>query len=504
MPNAFAYLMLFSWPLVSVVLFRVFSLQKALIWTILGGYLILPSGTGIDVPLLPDMDKSLIPALSALVLCMIFAPKVTLEPDWAGRTARLLTFALIGLLITTPILTVLQNPDPIIAGRIFIPGLRIYDAFSMILTVLVTIVPFWIGLRYLNTQEGHKLLLQAFVFGALVYSVPALFEVRMSPQLHTWFYGFFQHDFIQHIRAGGFRPVVFLSHGLMLGILLCIAVLSALILWREALREGKKAGGWMFAAIWLGIVLLVSKNLGAVAITAVLSVLVVFTGRRIQTTFAVSVAVVVMLYPMLRGAGLIPVDAIYDMAASVNVERADSLKFRLDNEDALLAHANEKPVFGWGSWGRNQLYDETTGEMVSVTDGIWIILIGVYGWLGYIAHFGLLTIPILFYFLRRSQFGPSLITPGMMLVLSATLIDLIPNSGLVNYVWLMAGGLTGYVLWRPSNAGDTPDPATAPPAPANAAGWAGTPASADGASWVLAGKGAPQRRPRTARQRASE
>ena len=499
MPNAFAYLMLFSWPLVSVVLFRVLPLQKALIWTILGGYLILPSGTGIDVPLLPDMDKSLISALSALLLCMIFAQKVELEPDWAGRTARLLTFALLGLLISTPILTVLQNPDPIIAGRIFIPGLGPYDALSMISAVLVTILPFWIGLRYLNTQEGHKLLLQAFVFGALAYSLPALFEVRMSPQLHTWIYGFFPHDFIQHIRAGGFRPVVFLSHGLLLGIFLCMAVLSALILWREALREGRRASGWMFAAIWLAVVLLVSKNLGALAIATVLSTLIIFTGRRVQTAFAMSVAVVVMLYPMLRGAGFIPVDAIYEISASINEERADSLKFRLDNEDALLAHANEKPIFGWGSWGRNQLYDEATGEMVSVTDGIWIILIGVYGWLGYIAHFGLLTLPILFYFLRRKQFGPSLITPGLMLVLSATLIDLIPNAGLVNYVWLMAGGLTGYVLWRPTNSGEEPAQGAA-----KSAGWVVPQVAADGASWVMAGQGVRQRRPRTARKRAPE
>ncbi len=499
MPNAFAYVMLFSWPLVAVVLFRALPLQKALIWTILGGYLVLPSATGVDVPLIPDIDKSLVPALSALFLCMIFAPKSELEPDSAGRTARFLTFALLGLLVTTPLLTVLQNPEPIIAGEVFVPGLEIYDAFSMISTVLVTIVPFWIGLRYLNTREGHKLLLQAFVFGALVYSFPALFEIRMSPQLHNWFYGFFPHDFIQHIRAGGFRPVVFLSHGLLLGIFLCMAVLSALILWREALREGRRAAGWLFAAIWLAIVLFVSKNFGALGIAVVLSALVIFTGRRVQMTFAVSVAVVVMLYPMLRGAGFIPVDAIYEFAGSINQERADSLKYRLDNEDALLAHANEKPLFGWGSWGRNQLYDERTGEMVSVTDGIWIILIGVYGWLGYIAHFGLLTLPILYYFLRRKQFGPSLITPGLVLVLSATLIDLIPNAGLVNYVWLMAGGLTGYVLWRPKDVGESPErPSTA------VADWAGSTVAVDQASWVMADQGARQRRPRTARQRASE
>ncbi len=500
MPNAFAYLMLFSWPLVAVVLFKVLPMQKALIWTIVGGHLILPSATGIKLPMLPMLDKSLIPAVSALVLCMIYAPKVNFAPDWAGRTGRLMVIALAGLLFGTPILTALQNPDPIIQGLVFIPGLRLYDAFSMISSILVGVLPFWIGLRYLNTREGHKALLQAFVLGGLVYSLPALFEVRMSPQLHTWIYGFFPHAFDQHMRDGGFRPVVFLNHGLMLGIFLCMAVLSALVLWREAIREGRTSGGWLFAAFWLAIVLFISKNLGSLAIATVLSMIVIFTGRRMQAVFAIVVAVVVILFPMLRGAGLIPVDAIYDLALSVSEERADSLKFRLDNEDALLAHANERPVFGWGSWGRNQLYDEATGRMVSVTDGIWIILIGIYGWLGYIAHFGLLTLPILFYFLRRSQFGPSLITPGLMLVLCANLIDLIPNAWLLNYVWLMAGGLTGYVLWRPSDAAEGKDPL-----PANALpGLTGPKAEADGASWVMAGKGVSQRRSRTARQRAAD
>ena len=41
-----------------------------------------------------------------------------------------------------------------------------------------------------------------------------LVEVRLSPQINTWIYGFFQHDFIQMMRYGGFRPIVFLPHGL--------------------------------------------------------------------------------------------------------------------------------------------------------------------------------------------------------------------------------------------------------------------------------------------------
>ena len=497
MPNTFAYLMLFSWPVVAAVLFRVLPLQKALVWTLLGGYLLLPTGTSFKIPTLPSLDKAFIPAISALVLCKIYAPAWRPVPDWAGRAGRLVIVTLFLLLIGGPIITILRNPEPLVAGPTFIPGLRFYDALSMISVILVAVLPFWIGLRYLSNREGHRILLQALVIGGLLYSVPVLFEVRMSPQLHNWFYGFFPHDFVQHIRAGGFRPLVFLSHGLLVGIFFCMSVIAALVLWREALREGRTASGWVFAAIWLMFVLVISKNLGALSIAVVLSLLVVFTGRRVQTTVAIVIAAVIVLYPMLRGAGFIPVDQIHELALSVDEERASSLKFRFDNEDALLAHANLKPLFGWGSWGRNQLYDKESGRMASVTDGTWIILIGIYGWLGYIAHFGLITLPILFYALRRSQFGPSLITPGLILVLCATLIDMIPNAGLLGYVWLMAGGLAGYVLWRPEETAEAQRQEAA-------AGAQDVPATGSGAGWVMAAKGTAPRRPRTPRQGASE
>lgn len=499
MPNAFAYLMLFAWPVVAVVLFRVLPLQKALVWTMLGGYLLLPAATSVKVPMLPAIDKAIVPSLSALILCMIHAPKSTLAPDSSGRTGRVVTISLVLLMIGAPIATVLLNPEPVDAGPDFIAGLRLYDAFSMISVILVSLLPFWLGLRYLNDREGHRILLKAFVVGALAYSVPALLEVRLSPQLHTWVYGFFQHDFVQHIRAGGFRPVVFLSHGLMIGIFMCMAVISALALWREDLREGKATSGWIFAAIWLMVILVVSKNLGALAIAVALSPLVIFSGRRVQTTFAIVIAGVIVLYPMLRGAGLIPVEMVYEVALSIDEERADSLHFRLVNEDRLLTHASEKALFGWGSWGRNLLYEEDTGRISTVADGAWIIIIGIYGWLGYIANFGLLTLPILFYVLRRNQFGPSLVTPGLILVLCANLIDLIPNAGLVAYVWLMAGGLAGYVLWRPVEAPEDP-------ALEKAHGELGRRgnASLQPATWVMSSGSPSQRRPRTARRRGLE
>ncbi|HLQ19894.1 MAG TPA: hypothetical protein VK146_13035 [Tabrizicola sp.] len=448
MPNPFAYLVLLSFPLVGVVLFRVLPLQRALIWTLLSGHLLLPSSTYIKIPMLPQIDRSLVAAVTALLLCLLLAPKTAPAQDIAAKSGRQAIRALVTLVLLTPIVTVLQNTEPFIEGRAFVPGLQLYDAFSMISQNVVTLIPLWLGLRYLNTRDGHKALLEALVISAFVYTFPALVEIRLSPQLHVWVYGFFPHDFLQHMRAGGFRPLVFLNHGLMLGIYFCIAIIAAAVLYREARRESRKAWPWMAALIWLTFVLYQSKSLGAFVLAILFALLVLLVGRRLQIVMAVGIGFIVMLYPMLRGAGLIPVDEVYNLALSISEDRAASLKFRLDNEDALLHHANAKPLAGWGSWGRNQLYDPATGGMISTTDGSWIIFIGMYGWIGYIGWFGLLTAPILFFALRNRALGPSLVTPGLLMVLSALLIDLVPNAFLENYVWLIAGAVTGFVLWR--------------------------------------------------------
>ena len=74
MPNGFAYLMLMIWPLVSLVLFRTLKLERALIWSILGGYLFLPPLAEFNLPFVPSMDKVSIPNLSVLVI-LAFAMK---------------------------------------------------------------------------------------------------------------------------------------------------------------------------------------------------------------------------------------------------------------------------------------------------------------------------------------------------------------------------------------------------------------------------------------------
>ena len=72
-PNAFAYLVLLSYPIVVIILFRRLPVPKALIWSILAGYLFLPEGTEVDLPLLPAINKTLIPSLMAGLMCWMIS-----------------------------------------------------------------------------------------------------------------------------------------------------------------------------------------------------------------------------------------------------------------------------------------------------------------------------------------------------------------------------------------------------------------------------------------------
>jgi hypothetical protein len=130
------------------------------------------------------------------------------------------------------------------------------------------------------------------------------------------------------------------------------------------------------------------------------------------------------------------------LAEEISEQRARSLEFRFDNEDLLLERANERPVFGWGPFGRNRVYDEL-GRDQSVVDGAWIVAIGQGGWIGYIGRFGLLTLPIILLALRRRSYGIEIATAVLCLVLVANVIDMIPNGTQSPITWLIVGALLG-------------------------------------------------------------
>ncbi len=434
-------LALFAWPLISIVFFKRLRLPLAILVTIVGGFLLLPPGTSLDLPALPSLNKNTIPALTALVLALVFA-RDNLPDDLhpSGLIPRHpIMLLLLGVLILGAMLTAFTNTDALTYGSRRLSGLQLYDAASSALSVLMIVIPFVLARRYLADLAAMRLLLVVLCVAAVGYAFLALFEVRMSPQLNRWVYGFFPHSWAQHLRGGSFRPVVFLNHGLILGIFLSMAILATIGLTRI---EQRRRGLLLLATFWLGLTLLLSSNLGAVLITIVLLPVVLFFGVRLQLLAAAVIAGMFLAYPMLRAAHILPIAQVIELAEDIDPQRASSFMTRLENEERMLAKASERPLFGWGGWGRSRVFNER-GDDITLADGAWIIVLGVDGWVGYLARFGLLAGPLFPLLLYRRRYDIGMETSVLTIILAANLVDLVPNSSDTPLTWLVAGALWG-------------------------------------------------------------
>lgn len=454
--NFVAVFALMLWPLAIILMFRFMTLERALIWSILGGYMLLPQVTEFNFPGIPAFNKTSIPNLTALMVIIVMSGRVPqlLPRSTIGRVL-VLTLAL------SPAITALNNQEPVRFGyqmfgdmmlynpndlvRPLLPGMRLYDSLSELARQIIVLIPFFLARQYLRSEAAIREILRALVVAGLIYALPMLAEARLSPQLHTWVYGFFQHDFSQAIRFGGFRPFVFMPHGLWVAFFAFMVAMAGIAMAMTAPREKR----WLRIATAVALVALIPicKTLGVMFYAVVLIPVLLFLPVRMHLLFGVAVSVLVLAYPLMRGAGLVPTGPLVERVEQFNPERAQSLGFRFDNEDRIIAHVSEKPILGWGGWGRFMPHDPLTGDSRIVVDGLWIITIGQFGWLGYLALFGLLVLPLLSVWWqgRRAQAPPVPLTVSALVLIYATnLIDLLPNATLVPFSLLIGGALLGY------------------------------------------------------------
>jgi hypothetical protein len=438
-PNLIAYFALLIWPAVTIYLYSLFPVGQATLWAILGGYLLLPVGTQIKFPMVPALDKNSIPSIAALIGCAFYA---------GGMPKFFRGFRFVELLILTiPVgcfATSMLNNDPIQIGEIFLPGVGAYDAGSATIAEFIFILPFFLGRQFLRDSEHNAEILRTLVIAGLVYSLPMLLEIRLSPQLHTWIYGYFPHAFSQQVRYGGFRPVVFLGHGLLVAFFAMTAMVAAAACWRTRTRIWRLVPSGITA--YLGVIVLLCKTGSALLYGAVLVPLVRLASPRWQIRVACILAIIALTYPMLRVTNVFPTALLLEASAAVNTDREESLKTRFDQEDQLLNHAWQRVWFGWGRFGRNRVFDVESGRDVSITDGYWIITLGTFGLVGFIARFGLLAIAVFraagaLKYAQTAREKEYLAALG--LIVSINIVDLLPNSTISPWTWLLVGALLG-------------------------------------------------------------
>ncbi|PPC87790.1 MAG: hypothetical protein CTY37_02735 [Methylotenera sp.] len=270
-----------------------------------------------------------------------------------------------------------------------------------------------------------------------------LVELRLSPQFHNWVYGYSNVSFLQQMRGDGYRPTVFYGHGLGLAFWISTCAIAALALHKNRVKIAIFSASKVIA--YLAVILVLCKTWSAMGY-ALLAMLLIIKFKPVkQTKWALILALIVFSYPFARTAGIFPDKAIVSNVQQYNADRAQSLNFRFENENILLARALERPYFGWNGWGRNRVYNQW-GKDDSVTDGRWIIELGINGFIGFIFYYAILLMP-LFYAHKniekiknpRHQVYFAVLT----IILAICIIDSIPNTGMSIMHLLLAGALLG-------------------------------------------------------------
>ncbi|HWB78234.1 MAG TPA: hypothetical protein VG755_24885 [Nannocystaceae bacterium] len=446
-----AYLALLLWLPIGIALFATMRPVKAGVSAVVLGILLLPEIAAFDPPLVPPIDKNAIACLACYVGALLFARRQLARARFMRGSELWFLLVIIGNVGTS-----IANPDPVIIGggldydgvtrlpEIVLPQMTRYDIFASTVRDLLSIwLPFHLGRALIRTPEDATVAFKVISGAMMVMVLPILLELRLSPQLHNWIYGYHASNFAGAIRGSGFKPTLLMTSGLALAMFMLLALFSVVLLKRMRQSVGGIAASILLPLYW-GL-LLVSRNVGANIYALVAMPLVL--GRRSFAAgrLAVMLCLLVITFPILRTTETFPTHQLVDFAAKYSPARAQSLEFRFENEDILLQRANERLWFGWGGFGRNRVYDER-GKDISITDGEWIIRLGIRGIVGFVGSFGLLIWPV-FVARRRLKLIPDFESARMLdalaLLCALNAVDLLPN-GLFNILPLfMAGALAG-------------------------------------------------------------
>ncbi len=434
---------LVAWIPIAVILFAKFPARRAVMVCVLGATMFLPMGV-IEMPLVP-FNKMVSTNVGLLIGALLMAPGPLLS-----FRPRLIDLPMV-LLCFTPYASATAN------------GMTFYDSFAALVSSIINWgIPYALGRAYLTDVYALRDAAQAIFVGGLIYAPLCIVEMFTSPILHAKVYGAYQHpDFMQSFRMGGWRPTIFMQHGLMVGMFMCGAALMGLWLWRQkALGPIKKVPAWLTVGFVLAVAI-ACKSTGAVLLlSAALASLFLVKMTRSGAVIYLLV-LITPTYIAARTFGGWTGDNAVEMATEyLSAEQGGSLKTRFDNENVLVERAMTKALLGWGPKD-DYLVKDDAGRITSVPDGLWVITLGTSGLIGLFALFAAFltpTIALLRRFPAKYWVHPAMAAPGALAVFMTTYaIDCLMNA-MINPVYLVAmGGLASLavatnVLPRPAGA----------------------------------------------------
>ena len=440
---------LLAWVPLVILLFIMLPPRRAVIAAFLGGWMFLPL-LRLQLQGIPDISKISATTASVMLAVLAFDGRrvLSFRPRWFDLPML--------LWVIVPFVSSVLNDR------------GMYDGASRMLgAILAWGIPYFIGRLYFTDLIAVRELAIGLFIAGLVYAPLCIWEIRMSPQLHNQFYGFRASGMLRGPGLGlpGYRPNVFIGHGLEVAMFMVMCTLSGFWLWKT--KAMKELWGLPVGLLVLGLwgTTILCKVLGAIMLLH-LGIVAICSPKFLRTSVVVLMLIAApLLYMAVRAGGSFTGDAAISIIGLINETRADSLQFRLDAENEILRNTMDKPIFGYGSdpqW-RARLSDDPNAKAV-VTDGMWIIALGQGGLFALLAlTTALLVPPFLIWrrmpvaFWEHPAFAPVV---GLAVMLVCFMIDSLFNATINMISLLIAGAVNSMVpLLQSSNAGQQSQPA---------------------------------------------
>jgi len=415
-------LVLILWIPFCTALFTVLRPVRAVVLAYLMGWLFLPMYK-IQIQGFWDIDKVLATNIGVMLGVLLFCSKQFRRFRLQVADVLLIVFAL-GACATS-----------------VVNGLGIYDGISsMTHKLFLYAIPFLIGRLFLTTRRDLYDASHVIVCVAALYALLAVWEWRMSPQLHETVYGYAQHALITQRRWGFFRSVVFFPMTLGLGTFFAWTTLLGGWLWYAKKARPILGIPPIFIVILPLVGLFTTMSYGPYGMFLVgLSLLVFWQWQGWRGAVWVPV-VFALLWMTGRYTHLTDGRWLTAGVSMLSQERADSLQYRIDAETALLEHAKRRPVLGWGTWGRNRVVDNEGRDRVA-TDGLWVILVSSFGLVGLASFFLWWCWPVVMSGFLDKDLRQDPVILAMLIVIGMQAVNCLFNAFHSPVLTLMCGGL---------------------------------------------------------------
>lgn len=422
------HIALLGFPFLALYFFSLMPASRAILATYILGWLFLPQ-SGYVLDGVPDYDKPAAIGIGSLLGAMVFSPTALITIRWRWFDAPM------GIFCLWPMATHLVN------GHGFATGLN-----WVVVHAFLWGIPYLMGRVFFRSSDQLCELAMAVFLGGLLYAPFCWYEIMFSPKFHLQIYGFYQHSFLQHVRYNGFRPMLFMQHGIMVGVWMACSTLVGFWLWRMKLFTKLFGIG---AIWWVGLMFVTTVycKVGSGIVSLAIGMATFFGCRRgLPSLSLMLLAMIPITYVGTRASNIFEGESLATIIESIDRERGGSLAARMRQEGPYVHNAFRSPIFGFGD-GDFIPKDAEGKKLARGNDGFWIITLGMYGFVSLICVFAALTLPAILVAQRATRVPMlelnTLIPLAVIIALFA--IDCLANA-MINPIFLLCAGAVSTVV----------------------------------------------------------